>query len=115
MIELVTIEQARAYVQIVGEDQDPKLLQMIRGASAMVMDFLKLDDSAYLNSDGTMDVDSETGGYFEVPDRVQSSVLYLVGILFRDPDGVEMEKWRPGWLPAPVVSMLNSLRTPTLG
>lgn len=113
MIELVTIEQAKLAVREIQSHQDDFIVLLIRASSRMVLTYLKLDEDAYLNSDGTMDLDSSTLGYNEVPEEVQAAVLYLVAVLFKDRDGAESEKWERGFLPAPVVSMLYPLRLPT--
>lgn len=112
MIELVTLEQAKSMLRVPYTREDDLIILLIRGASRMVLNYLRLDESAYLNSDGTMDISSATLGYEEVPEEVQSAVLYLVGVLSRDRDGAESEKWQAGYLPAPVVSMLYPLRDP---
>lgn len=114
MIELVTLEQIRGYVGQTGDHDNPKLRLLVQAASRLVLAYLKLPDSAYLNSEGTLELDSDTQGYQEVPAEVQGAVLYLAGMLYRDPDGVEAEKWQPGYLPGPVMSMLYHLRKPTL-
>lgn len=114
MIELVTLEQTRQALQMTHTGQDDLIVGLIRASSRMVLSYLKLDEDAYLNSDGTMEMDSATLGYDEVPAEVQAATLYLVGVLFRDRDGAESEKWSPGYLPGPVLSMLYPLRTPTV-
>lgn len=116
MIELVTLEQARQMLQIPDAltSENDFIVGLIRGSSRMVLSYLKLDEDAYLNSDGTMDLDSATVGYNEVPEEVQAATLYLIGVLYRDRDGAESEKWQHGFLPAPVVSMLYPLRDPSL-
>lgn len=116
MIELVTLEQARATLRMPESltTENDLIVGLIRSSSRMVLTYLKLDEDAYLNSDGTMDLNSSTLGYDEVPEEVQAATLYLVGVLFRDRDGAESEKWTPNYLPAPVVSMLYPLRLPSL-
>lgn len=114
MIELVTLGQARQVLQMTHNAQDDVIVTLIRAASRMVLTYLKLEEDAYLNSDGTMDNESETLGYNEVPEEVQAATLYLVSVLFRDRDGAESEKWQQGYLPTPVVSMLYPLRTPSV-
>lgn len=115
MIELVTLDQAKAYCQVTGLTQhDMALTTLIRGCSRSVLGYLKLDEDAYLNSDGTMDIETDTLGYSEVPEEVQNAVLYFVALIFRDRDGVEMEKWQQGYLPFPVMNMIYHLRDPTI-
>lgn len=114
MIELVTLEQTKVMLRVPYNTEDDHITGLIRACSRMVLNYLKLDESAYLNSDGTMDINSSTLGYEEVPEEVQAATLYLIGVLFRDRDGQEAEKWQHGYLPVPVMSMLYMLRDPTL-
>lgn len=115
MIELVTLEQTKVWIRDIHGAEDDLILGLIRASSRMVLAYLKLDEDAYVNSDGTMDIDSATLGYEEVPEEVQTAVMYLVGVLYRDRDGAESDKWKPGYLPEPVKSMLYHLRDPSLG
>lgn len=114
MIELVTLEQTKAMLRVPYNNEDDHITGLIQACSRMVLNYLRLDETAYLNSDGTMDLNSSTLGYDEVPEEVQAATLYLIGVLFRDRDGAESEKWTPGFLPAPVVSMLYPLRDPAM-
>ena len=113
MIELVTLAQVKARLRFDHDTEDADLQGLIYGASAAVMNYLKLDHDAYLNSDGTMDLNSD-GSYDEVPQEVQLATILLVGIMSRDRDGVEADKWQHGYLPMPVMSLLYPLRDPAL-
>lgn len=115
MIELVTLDQVKARLKVDGDLEDMNLQGLIYGASRMVLNYLNLDESAYLNSDNTMDLNTDTLGYDEVPEEVQVATILLVGYLYRDPDGAESEGWDKGYLPTPVVSILYPLRTPNIG
>lgn len=114
MIELVTLAQARQYLQMTHNAQDDVIVQCIRSASSSVMTYLKLDEHAYLNSDGTMDLESETLGYYEVPEDIKAATLFYVNILFTDRLGENVSQWEPGYIPTPVKNMLYQYRTPTL-
>lgn len=113
MIELVTLDAVKNRLKVDGTADDSNLQGLIYGASRMVLNYLKLDESAYLNSDGTMDLNSDNA-YDEVPEEVAVATILLVGILYRDPDGTEMEKWQHGYLPVPVMSILYPLRDPSV-
>lgn len=113
-IALVTLEQVKDRLKVDGTADDSNLLGLIYGASRMVLNYLELDEDVYLNSDGTMDIDTDTRGYAEVPEEVQVATIMLVGFLYRDPDGVESEKWKLGYPPLPVQAILWPLRTPTI-
>lgn len=114
MISLVTLEQVKDRLKIDGTADDSNLQGLIYGASRMVLNYLELDEEHYLNSDGEMEIDTDTRGYFEVPEEVQVATILLIGILYRDPDGTESEKWSRGFLPNPVVAILYPLRDPTI-
>lgn len=114
MIELVTLEQTKVMLRVTYNNEDDHITGLIQACSRMVLNYLRLDETAYLNSDGTMDLNSATLGYEEVPEEVQAATLYLIGVLFRDRDGAESEKWEHGYLPLPVRSMLYMLRSPAL-
>jgi hypothetical protein len=114
MIALVTLEQVKARLKVDGTDDDANLQGLIYGASRMVLNYLELDEDHYLNSDGAMDIDTDTQGYFEVPEEIQVATIMLVGALYRDPDGSESEKWSRGFLPNPVVAILYPHRDPTI-
>jgi hypothetical protein len=113
-VALVTLDQVRLRLKYDAPDDDANLLGTIYGASRMVLNYLRLTEDAFTNSDGTMDVDSDTQAYHEVPEEVQMATLMMIGILLRDPEGTESQKWEPGFLPAPVTAMLYPLRDPAL-
>lgn len=114
MIELVTLDQVKARLKVDGNVDDLNLQGLIYGASRMVLNYLNLTESAYLNSDFTMDLNSDTLAYDEVPEEVQVATILLIGYLYRNPDGAESEGWEHGYLPVPVVSILYPLRTPNI-
>lgn len=95
---LVTVAQAKARLKLDVADNDPDLELMIEGASAAVLNYLKKPD-----------------GYEDaVPPEVQNATLVLVGIMRRDPDGVESKDWEHGYLPRAVTAFLYPLRKPTV-
>lgn len=114
MIGLVTLEQCKSHLRIDGTDSDSNLQLLIYAASRIVLNYLKRDEDYYLNSDGTMDIDTDTQGYFEVEAEVQVATMIMVGKLYDDPSGEEVEKWSHGYPPIPVLSILYPLRDPSL-
>lgn len=114
MIELVTLEQAKDKLKIVADNtKDDEIIMLIRGCSRAVLTYLKLEEDAYLNSDGTMDLDSSTLGYNEVPEEVQLAVLNWITVLFTDPAGMQFN-FDHLYPPPAVIGLLYSLRTPTV-
>lgn len=114
MIMLVSLAQAKRRLQIDADitDVDEDLTLLIKAASKVILNYLKKPD-AYQDSAGDVLVDSN-GDPIGVPEEVQLATLLLLGIMYRDPDGVEMEKWQHGYLPFPVTSLIYTLRDPTV-
>jgi hypothetical protein len=103
---LVALEDAKARLRIVHDAEDMDLELMIQSASAAVMNYLGKPLRFY-------EEDSDYLG--EVPQEVQLAVLLLVGILYRDRDGMEAKDWPHGYLPTPVIAFLYPLRDPAMG
>jgi hypothetical protein len=121
---LVGIEDAKARLRIVHDAEDMDLELMIQQASAAVMNYLgkPLDHysvSAGSDSDSEVSSDSESSSDGErvrtVPAEVELATLLLVGILYRDRDGMEAKDWPHGYLPTPVTAFLYPLRDPAMG
>ncbi len=119
MTMLVSLAQTKARLRFDTDAEDVDLTFMIEAASQMVMNYLKTDESFFAGSeydtDGTWpaDTDGVLIGADSYPE-VQTATIYLAGVLKRDPDGVEMDKWQMGYLPFPVMAMLYPLRDPAL-
>lgn len=106
MVMLVDLDQAKA--RLLFNDADDEDVELaIHSASAAVMNYLHVAHTNYDDSSGDVDLES-------VPFEVKQAVIALVGIWKRDPAGTEMDKWEPGYLPAPVTALLYSLRDPVL-
>lgn len=105
MTMLVDLDTAKSRLRIDNDAEDDDLELLIRGASASVLGYLNLGLDYY---------DDSTGEVIDVPDVVQNAVLLLTGILYRDRDGEEAEKWEQGYLPRPVLALLYPLRDPAL-
>lgn len=110
MVMLVSLDQAKQRLRFDHDEDDNDLTLMIEGASAAVLNYLK-SDQVFVDSFG--DVESDSAGPI-VPHEIQNATLMLVGILSRDRDGEEMEKWQHGLLPFPVLALLYPLRDPAL-
>lgn len=112
MVMLVSLQQAKMRLRIDQDIEDADLTLMIQGASAAVLNYLK-ETPDYIDSFGEPAVDSN-GDPVDVPAEVMNAVLMLTGILSRDRDGQESEKWELGMLPRAVVSLIYTLRDPAL-
>lgn len=122
---LVTLDQAKSHLLVDFDDADNDISLKISAASGAVLNYLKnrkklyvveIDDDGYevLDSQGDPIQVLDSQGDRIVRDEVKHAVLILVGIFFRDRDGVEAKDWSPGFLPAPVTALLYPLRDPAL-
>lgn len=122
---IVTLEQAKANLLVDFDTYDADITLKIKSASGMVLNYLKNRKKLYemeLDDDGIEILDSQgdpiyvldSQGARIVRDEVKHAVLILVGMFFRDRDGVEAKDWAPGFLPAPVTAILYPLRDPAL-
>lgn len=113
MIELVTLAEVKAHVRMDHDLDDADLTLKIQGASEIIVSYLKDGALVFLDSSGDfLAIDSNGNGV--VPARVKIATLALVGILARDRDGQEMEKWSHGFLPYSVTSLLYDMRDPAV-
>lgn len=110
---LVSLTAAKERLRFDQDSEDDTLTLLIQGASAAVLNYLKVDHDTYNDSSGEVPFNSD-GTTDAVPYEVQNAVLLLVGILSRDRDGTEMKDWEQGYLPRPVIALLYPLRDPAL-
>jgi hypothetical protein len=121
---LVRLQEASDHLRRDTTDDDNDLTLKIKAASAAIINYLK-STSPYtpeLDSSGEIVVDSNGDIVYEVDSaghkiplpEVKESVLYLLGIFYRDRDGQDVTNWEQGYLPFPVVALLNPLRNPAL-
>lgn len=124
-MNLVTLQEAKdnMYVTFSASDNDINL--KISAASGAVLNYLKGRSKLYVietDSDGVETLDSSGDPVYErdsqglrlVRPEVKHATLILVGIFFRDRDGVEAKDWQPGFLPQPVTALLYPLRDPAI-
>lgn len=109
---LVSLAQAKARLRIDDDADDVNVELLIAGASLACLRYMG-DVALYNDSAGEIPTDT-AGDPIGIPEDVQIAVIYLVGIWYRDPDGVESDKWEHGFLPTPVISILYPFRLPTL-
>ena len=126
-MKLVTLDEAKNNLLIepalTAFDTDINLKITI--ASDMIINHIKNRNKLYqplYAEDGSEELDSNGDPVYELDSNgdliirplVKGATLVMVGILFRDRDGAEANKWSRGYLPDPVTSILCSLRDPTL-
>lgn len=105
MTMLVDLDLAKLRLRIDQDVEDDSVTLAIEGASGAVLNYLKVDQDTYTDSNGDV---------VDVPPEVQNATLCLAGILLRDPSGTEMKDWEMGYLPRPVMALLYPLRDPAL-
>ncbi|WP_447639575.1 head-tail connector protein [Pandoraea norimbergensis] len=108
---LVTLEQVKAHLRIVHSSDDDDLTGKIHAASALVVQYLKEGAMEFLDSSGSVEIDS-AGDPVGVPDDVQVATLIMVGYLNKDRDEDPDRAYEMGYLPKPVMAMLYRKRDP---
>lgn len=105
MVMLVTWQQAADHLRIddataEADDLDLKIL----AASAVVMDYVEMDEADFIDSDGDV----------AIPFRMQAATLLLVGDMHRYRDGGSPD-YNEANLPSCVRALLYPLKTFGLG
>ena len=130
MIELITIQEARDHLRIDNYDSDGgpddnDLQLKIYAATGAVLNYLKStrnlyeverdeDGNVLVDSDGEEVLDGDSDGNRTVKPEVKAAVMLMLGYLCKDRDGDPDKAYQPGYLPAPVMSLLYPLRDPAL-
>jgi hypothetical protein len=110
-MKLVTLEAAKAHLQMDHDQDDEDIDSIIDQASAAVLDYLNGGQDLYADSSGL--IPNDANGDPDVPYQVRAATLLLIGILYKGND--QDKEWDHGYLPRPVLSLLYPLRTPSLG
>jgi hypothetical protein len=125
MIQFVTLQEASDHLRRDTDDDDNDLLLKIKASSGAVQNYLKKSYAAYywqedtngdtlLDSAGDPIPQLDTAGDPIVREEVKLATLYLIGVMYKDRDGQESQKWSFGYLPTPVLSLLYPLRDPAM-
>lgn len=122
-MELITLAEAKAHLEMDHDDSDVMIGEMIHSASGAVLNYLKgapigepvrdEQGAVVLDTAGDVVYETDTGGGLVVRYEVKAAVKILLAEMFRIRDA-EDRKWTPGYLPDPVVSLLYPLRNPAL-
>lgn len=102
---IVSLEQVKEHLRIDHDAEDADLTLKIKAASRMILEYVKRSESDY---------DEDSDGILEVPYTMKMACLIMVGILYRDRDGTESDKWQQGFLPFSVTALIYNLRDPSL-
>lgn len=110
---LVSLATAKNHLRMDHDAEDTLIEIYIHAASGAVLNYLKSNGDAYLDSNGTipMDIFLEPVG---IPYEVQAATLLLVGHFYKDRDNNEGGAFQQGYLPMPVTALLYPLRDPAL-
>jgi hypothetical protein len=121
---LVSLAEASEHLRRDGSDDDMDVKVKIKAASKAILNYLKktspytpeLDSNGdpALDSAGKIIYEETSDGEKIVLPEVKEAVLYLLGIFYRDRDGQDMTNWEQGYLPFPVIALLNPLRNPAM-
>lgn len=108
---LVTLEAAKANLQMDHDQDDADIESKILQASAAVLNYLDLGYDLYADSTG--EIPNDANGEPDVPFEVRAATLLLVNYLYKGVDDkVQLDH---GYLPRPVMNILYPLRTPAIG
>jgi hypothetical protein len=113
---LVSLHRAKQHLRIDQDVEDDFIVFYIQAASALVLNYLRdgqdafLDSSSYDSNDDLLtDDDGEPIG---IPYEVQAASLLMVGYLYKNRDNNEDGAFEQGYLPKPVTALLYPLRDP---
>lgn len=112
MFMLVSLARTKAALNISHDDDDATLTMYISAASLAVRDYLKAQAGDLLAIDSPPD--SPPDDLDGVDERIAVSVIMIVGILYKEPDGDQAQAFSHGNLPWMATALLYPLRDPTL-
>jgi hypothetical protein len=120
----VTLEQAKAQIEIDHDDSDDLIVGYILSASAAVKNYLKsgsvfelerdADFNPVLDSNGDPVYQEDSSGGKIISYVVQAATLILVAYHFKDRDNNASGEFEQGYLPKPVTALLYPLRDPAI-
>lgn len=103
-----TTQRAKEVLHITHDTDDGMIGILIVACTRMVVNYLKSAADPYLDSGGSV----PSG--VEIPEEIELATIFLVGLLFNNPDKDPDKMFRQGNLPMPVTAMLTPLRDPAL-
>jgi uncharacterized phage protein (predicted DNA packaging) len=99
---LITVDQAKLHLRLDTDDHDDLLEEIVSDVSGVILDYLKMDSTAYQTTDGEPD---------DVPAAVKSAVKLGVSAMFENPEQLPDG---PQVLSQTVKDLLHRLRDPAL-
>lgn len=99
---LITLDQAKLHLRIDVDEHDERIEEAIEDASGIILDYLKLESTAYQNTAGEVE---------DVPRPVIAAVKLGVSALFENP---EQSENGPLVLSQTVKNLLHRLRDPAI-
>lgn len=120
----VTLERAKAHLNIDHDEDDILITAYIKAASGAVKNYLKSaspyeverdsNDDPVLDSNGDPEYVRDSSGDKVIRFEVEAAVLLMVGHLYKDRDENSDGAFEQGYLPKPVTALLYPLRDPAL-
>ena len=99
---LITVDQAKLHLRLDTDDHDDLLEEIVSDVSGIILDYLKMDSTAYQTTDGEPD---------DVPAAVKAAVKLGVSAMFENPEQLPDG---PQVLSQTVKDLLHRLRDPAL-
>jgi hypothetical protein len=104
---LVTLSDVKARLRVWHDDDDAILTSYAEAASEAIIAYLKTGADTFYDAI----TDTVTG---DVPARVETATVMLIGYLYRSPDADPDEAFGQGQLPWPVTAIIYQMRDPAL-
>jgi hypothetical protein len=108
---LVTLAEAKKHIRVDFDDEDAEIEIYLKGASQAIVNYLKDGEALFMDSDGDI-IEDSNGIAIDVTYEIKAATLLMVGYLYKHRDNNEGDAFVPGYLPAPVISLLYPLRMP---
>jgi hypothetical protein len=99
---LITLDQAKAHMQIEHEEQDDQIEEAIQDASAILLNYLKKDETEWQDSNGEPD---------SVPYEIRAAVKIMTASLMENREGNDQG---PDPLSQTVVNLVHRHRDPAM-
>lgn len=116
-----SINQIKKRIRFDNDAEDDDFQLIAESATSMILNYLK-DQTLYQDSNGDVLIDSHGDVVARtpatpdgVPPEVMHATILLAGMIKRDPDGQDMDKWQQGYLPWQVTAGIYQLRDPACG
>lgn len=107
MRNLITLDEAKEHLRVDHDFDDNDIELKISGVSGSIIAYLKSGADNFIDKDGNVIVNS-------IPPEVKIASKLLLGMIYKDRDGEQMEKYQQGYLPFQVTCHIYHLRVPTM-